>query len=646
MNFALYLLAMLSRVMPKQAANKKNAIALHREWSSRALTDHLFAADLKAIERLSLIISDGKPSLQWPVLTILMDRRYPAFAEVLSAFTTEDRKAPLFRPASTDGAEAQGILISALAFLQNSIDAANWATDANVLAGELASLPCAMLKILTVEDGAISLQHNLHSLSIALENAATPHPDPVSAAQDKLASALLRYYAIRRLAPSSIPGFVSTYHPGDDLDYAAARIEHVLSSHGVVPLTIRRHFRETRDVIMDIAVLAAVYAGLPAAILVPTYPALFEASPSNEPMVSPDDPEVIKGYDIGPNLAHLMLGAIITHGKTPIIGPARSQIPLIATIANRLTLAYQPPQPSYEERIAEIRAVARTLPGQEMPQTDIAAIARLDLTPAQRRQAVYSTVMTGSAQSALEVIARSSASVTPAIAIADLDMSLYVCKQDLPDLIEKMTTAPRGRMPVLIDGVAGTGKSAFGRYVAHQMGYQSKVYRYSDLTSRWLSESEKAVDKMFADARKHNFAIIMDEVETMFSDREMATHDYQKTLTNAFLTHLDTHDLPVFCSTNHKRDIDPAILRRFVFKLEFEALTPELAAKAFTRFFNMPAPADVLQLANLTPGDFDVVLQKASVLRIKDDPSWFVAALEEELSHKKAKGLRMGFVHH
>ena len=645
MTFAFYLIAMLSRAFHSQPVGQDWA-GLHHDWSSRAATDELFAADLRAIERLALILSDGRPSLQWPVLATLMDRRYPEFAKLLTACRAEDATISMFRPSETDEAPSEGLLVSALAFLQNEIDAANWATDPKILEAELISLPATMLKILQVDEGVVRLGHNLHLLSIALDNAAAQKPALVPDTQDKLASALLRYYRIRESSPNSVPGFVSTYHPGEDIEQTASRIEGVLSAHGIISLPVFRLGRETRDIIMDVAILSAVYADLPAAILLPNYPALFEAAPSNEPMMTADDPELIKGYDTGPNLAHATLGSIISFGKTPVIGPARTQIPLISTIASRLTLAYQSPQPSYDDKIAGIRAVAASIPGQTIPENDIVALARMDLSPSQRRQAVYSTVMTGSSQAAMEVIARSSASLTPTIAVADLDFSLYVCRENLPELIERMKAAPRGQMPVLIDGVAGTGKSAFGRYAAQCMGYQSRIYRYADLTSRWLSESEKAIDKMFADARKHNFAIVMDEVETMFADRETATHDYQKTLTNAFLTHLDGHDLPVFCSTNHKRDIDPAILRRFVFKLDFQPLTPELAAKAFTRFFAMPAPQEVLQLERLTPGDFDVVKKRANILGINDDPNWFVSALRDELSHKKAQSPRIGFVTH
>ncbi|WP_239511866.1 ATP-binding protein, partial [Klebsiella pneumoniae] len=76
---------------------------------------------------------------------------------------------------------------------------------------------------------------------------------------------------------------------------------------------------------------------------------------------------------------------------------------------------------------------------------------------------------------------------------------------------------------------------------------------------------------------------------------------------NELLTWLDRHPLPVVAATNHPGKLDPATLRRFVFKLALRPLGAERAAKAFARFFGMDAPAG---LDGLTPGDFAVVARQ------------------------------------
>lgn len=76
---------------------------------------------------------------------------------------------------------------------------------------------------------------------------------------------------------------------------------------------------------------------------------------------------------------------------------------------------------------------------------------------------------------------------------------------------------------------------------------------------------------------------------------------------NEMLTWLDHHPLPVIAATNHAHRLDPAALRRFVFKVELAALRPERAGKAFSRFFGMSAPAALTEMTNLTPGDFAAV---------------------------------------
>lgn len=76
---------------------------------------------------------------------------------------------------------------------------------------------------------------------------------------------------------------------------------------------------------------------------------------------------------------------------------------------------------------------------------------------------------------------------------------------------------------------------------------------------------------------------------------------------NEMLTWLDCHPLPVIAATNHAHRLDPAALRRFMFKLDLAPLGRERAARAFERFFGLPAPGDLAECRNLTSGDFAAV---------------------------------------
>ena len=64
---------------------------------------------------------------------------------------------------------------------------------------------------------------------------------------------------------------------------------------------------------------------------------------------------------------------------------------------------------------------------------------------------------------------------------------------------------------------------------------------------------------------------------------------------------------------------------------------------AFRGYFDLDPPAEVSQLATLTPGDFAVVRRKAEVLRCLDDPSLLAGMLHEECEAKPERRRPIGF---
>ena len=68
--------------------------------------------------------------------------------------------------------------------------------------------------------------------------------------------------------------------------------------------------------------------------------------------------------------------------------------------------------------------------------------------------------------------------------------------------------------------------------------------------------------------------LLFDEVDSLLFDRADATRSWEVAQVNELLTWLDGHSLPVFAATNHPGRLDPAALRRFVFKLSLGPLSP------------------------------------------------------------------------
>ena len=199
------------------------------------------------------------------------------------------------------------------------------------------------------------------------------------------------------------------------------------------------------------------------------------------------------------------------------------------------------------------------------------------------------------------------------------------------------------RFSMCLQGPPGTGKSALVRYLAERLGLEVVQKRASDLLSKWVGDTEKRIADAFAEARATGAFLVFDEADSLLADRRMAQRNWEVSQVNEMLTWMESHPLPFACTTNLVDHLDPATLRRFVFKIALDYLTPEQAARAFRCFFGLEAPAMLATLATLTPGDFAVVHRKAEVLGQLEDPEELTAMLRAECDAKREGTGGIGF---
>jgi SpoVK/Ycf46/Vps4 family AAA+-type ATPase len=135
---------------------------------------------------------------------------------------------------------------------------------------------------------------------------------------------------------------------------------------------------------------------------------------------------------------------------------------------------------------------------------------------------------------------------------------------------------------------------------------------------------------------------LFDEVDSLLFDRTTARTNWEVSQVNELLTWLDHHPLPVVAATNHAGKLDPATLRRFVFKLELRALSGAKAARAFERFFKMEAPQVLHSVRGLTPGDLAVVARQLRHHPAQDAHE-IVMRLKAEVAAKPGASQPIGF---
>lgn len=152
---------------------------------------------------------------------------------------------------------------------------------------------------------------------------------------------------------------------------------------------------------------------------------------------------------------------------------------------------------------------------------------------------------------------------------------------DVVNLDRLISNGLGGRMNMLLSGPPGTGKTLIAGHLAAQLNRPLYVVRLDSVISSLLGDTAKNLRQIFDFVPAKNGILFLDEVDAVAKLRD-DSHEVGelKRVVNTLIQGLDSLDdhTIVIAATNHAGLLDPAIWRRFPYKIKFDL--PELGIRS------------------------------------------------------------------
>jgi hypothetical protein len=286
-----------------------------------------------------------------------------------------------------------------------------------------------------------------------------------------------------------------------------------------------------------------------------------------------------------------LLRALDQRSGVVIITPSRAAA---LALGDRTTIVLDAPMPSLQERVGawrqisgcdEVQDVAakfRLSIGQIQEAAEVAllaATARGAAEPSARdldegaRQASSSRL--GELAARLDPVHRWQDLVLPERQLSLLQsISSYLRHRDLvlQEWGYERTVARTQGLKAMFAGESGTGKTMAAQVLANELGLELYRVDLATVVSKYIGETEKNLDRIFAAAEGSNAILFFDEADALFGKRSGVSdaHDRYANIEVAYLLQkMEGYVGAVILATNFRSNIDDAFLRRLDFVIDF-----------------------------------------------------------------------------
>ncbi len=147
----------------------------------------------------------------------------------------------------------------------------------------------------------------------------------------------------------------------------------------------------------------------------------------------------------------------------------------------------------------------------------------------------------------------------------------------------------------LFAGDSGTGKTMSAEAIAGELGLDLYTVNLATVIDKYVGETEKNLERIFAEASGVNAVLLFDEADAIFGKRSEVrdAHDRYANIESAYLLQrMETFDGLAVLATNLRANIDEAFTRRLDAIIDFPEPSEQLRLELWRRCLAAPAPVD------------------------------------------------------
>ena len=186
-------------------------------------------------------------------------------------------------------------------------------------------------------------------------------------------------------------------------------------------------------------------------------------------------------------------------------------------------------------------------------------------------------------------------------------------------------------LSILFAGAPGTGKTMCAQVIANELNMEMYKINISQIVSKYIGETEKNLQAVFAEARKSNCILFFDECDAIFGKRSEVkdAHDRNANVEVAYLLQqIEEHDGVCIMATNLIGNIDAAFMRRITYVIHFPFPDAAMREEIYRRTMPQETPvsddidwAFLAEKFQLSGGHIkNIVLSAAFLAALEDSP--------------------------